>query len=165
MVEMKVFGLALDEKNQTPILILKDLEETRVLPIWIGAMEAMSISLALNKVAFPRPMTHDLMLSSLESLGGEVTAVEVTKIEQGTFFAEIVVRQGTEYKRIDSRPSDAIAIAIRAKAAVYVDRAVLDEAGVAPSEGGEQAVLKTEDADKWTEELEKLSITDIKYKM
>lgn len=164
MVEMKIFGLVLDEKSQTPILVLKDPTAELVLPIWIGAMEAMAISLALNQVSFPRPMTHDLLLSSIRALGGAVLRVEVTSIEEGTFFAEIVVDQGGELRRIDSRPSDAIALAVRAEAPVFVARAVLDEAGTKTHDEQGQAVLKAEDADKWTEELEKFSV-DTKYKM
>lgn len=164
MVEMKIFGLVLDEKSQTPILVLKDPTAELVLPIWIGAMEAMAISLALNQVSFPRPMTHDLLLNSIRALGGAVLRIEVTSIEEGTFFAEIVVDQGGELRRIDSRPSDAIALAVRAEAPVFVARAVLDEAGTKTHDEQGQAVLKAEDADKWTEELEKFSV-DTKYKM
>lgn len=164
MVELRVFGLALDEKNQSPVLILKDLDEEKVLPIWIGAMEAMAISLALNKVEFPRPMTHDLLLSTITCLGAEVTGVEITRVQEGTYYAELVLHLGEEEKRIDSRPSDAIALAVRAEAPVFAARAVLDEAGIASGES-RYAVFKTEGTRKWTEELEKLSPDDYKYKM
>ena len=164
MVEMKIFGLVLDEKSQTPILVLKDPQGEIVLPIWIVAMEAMAISLALNQVSFPRPMTHDLLLNATRALGGAVQRIEVTSIEEGTFFAEIVVEQGGEVRRIDSRPSDAIALAVRAEAPVFVAEAVLEEAGTKAQDEQGQAVLKAEDAEKWTEELEKFSI-DTKYKM
>ncbi|WP_449242708.1 bifunctional nuclease family protein, partial [Desulfovibrio sp.] len=109
MVRVEVFGLALDEKSQAPVLILKAVDGERILPIWIGAMEAMAISVALNKVAFPRPMTHDLLLNVLRGLGGQVSRVEVTTVEEGTFFAEIVISKGGETLRVDSRPSDAMA--------------------------------------------------------
>ena len=84
MVEMKVFGLALDEDSQVPVLILKDMAEEKVLPIWIGAMEAMAISMALNEMSLPRPMTHDLLLNMVKGLGGEITAVEVVSLDEGT---------------------------------------------------------------------------------
>jgi Uncharacterized conserved protein len=100
MVRVEVFGLALDEKSQAPVLILKAVDGERILPIWIGAMEAMAISVALNKVAFPRPMTHDLLLNVLRGLGGQVSCVEVTSVEEGTFFAEIVIRKGEETLRM-----------------------------------------------------------------
>lgn len=163
MVEMHVFGLAMDEKNKTPVLILKDQAEELVLPIWIGAMEAMSISLAINKVDFPRPMTHDLLLLTIEDLGGKVTAIEVVRLDEGTFYAEIVVDQGGEERRIDSRPSDAIAVAIRAEAAIRVAPEVITDAAVKSTDGYEE-VLKTEEAEKWTAELEKLD-PDSGYKM
>ncbi|MEF2146229.1 MAG: bifunctional nuclease family protein [Desulfovibrionaceae bacterium] len=164
MVEMHVFGLALDEKSQSPVLILKDLADETVLPIWIGAMEAMAISLALNKVDFPRPMTHDLMLNVLAALGAELSAVEITRVEEGTFYAELVVRLGDAEKRVDCRPSDAIALAVRVEAKVLAARAVLEQAGTLSSEAPE-VVLKSEDADKWAEELDKVSPDDFKYEM
>lgn len=164
MVRMEVFGLALDEKSQAPVLILKGRDTDKVLPIWIGAMEAMAISMAINKVAFPRPMTHDLLLSVLRRLGGRMISIEVTTVEEGTFFAEIVLEQAGQTLRIDSRPSDAIAVALRAEVPILVNEAVLDAAGTLPPETYE-AVLKSEEADKWTEELEKLADPSTKYKM
>lgn len=164
MVDVIIFGLALDENSKSPILVLKDEGQGRALPIWIGAMEAMSISMAINKVPFPRPMTHDLLLNAITQLGGTVAAVEVTSLEGGTFFAEIVVNANKEVLRIDSRPSDAIALAVRAECPIRVAEAVIEEAGAPYQEDGE-AVIKTEDSDKWMEELGKLSEDDIKYKM
>lgn len=164
MVRVEVFGLALDEKSQAPVLILKAVDGERILPIWIGAMEAMAISVALNKVAFPRPMTHDLLLNVLRGLGGQVSSVEVTSVEEGTFFAEIVIRKGEETLRMDSRPSDAMALALRAEVPLFVHEKVLEQAGTM-TPGAYEAVLKSEDADKWTEELEKLSENGNKYKM
>lgn len=163
MVEMKVYGLALDETSQVPVLILKDEADTVVLPIWIGAMEAMAISLALNNVEFPRPMTHDLLLNSIHDLSGDVQAIEVIRLEEGTYFAEIVVMQDDREVRIDSRPSDAIALALRAEVGIRVSEDVLDKAGTAPDD--QQPVIKTEDAEKWNEVLEKFSDDDSKYKM
>ena len=163
MVTMEIFGLALDENNKSPIIILKGEEGGRVLPIWIGAMEAMAISMALNKVPFPRPMTHDLLLNAIRELGGTVVRIEVTDIEEGTFYAEIVVDFGGGTRRIDSRPSDAIALAVRAECPILVGEEVLESAGVPLQEG--ESVIKTEDAEKWMEELNKLSEDDTKYKM
>jgi hypothetical protein len=161
---MQVFGLAMDEHTQSPILVLKNEAQDRVLPIWIGAMEAMSISLAINKVAFPRPMTHDLLLSVIAGLDADVVRVEITDMEEGTYFAELVLDgQGGE-RRVDSRPSDAIALAVRAEAPVFASAAVLEQAGIASGES-RYAVLQTEEAEQWNEELEKLSADDFKYKM
>ena len=134
MVEMKVFGLALDEDSQVPVLILKDAEEKRVLPIWIGAMEAMAISLALNEVELPRPMTHDLLLAMITNMDGKLTNVDVVSIREGTYYAELEVEQNGKRKRIDCRPSDGIALALRA------ERAHIGEPGGAgPGRDGEEA--------------------------
>lgn len=164
MVRVEIFGMALDENSKAPILILKDESESRVLPIWIGAVEAMSISMAINKVPFQRPMTHDLMLNVIADLGGEVFSVEIVRIEEGTFYAEIIVTVDGTPRRIDSRPSDAIALAVRAGCPMFVDEAVIDEAG-APFQGNAEAVITTEDSAKWMDELEKLSEDETKYKM
>jgi len=163
VVEMEIFGLALDENNKSPILILKD-GQGRALPIWIGAMEAMAISMAINKVPFPRPMTHDLLLNTISGLGGTVTRVEVTDIQSGTFYAEIVVSTENGTRRLDSRPSDAIALAVRAECPIFVAEGVIEEAG-APLQEENTTVIRTEDSDKWADELEKLSEEDTKYKM
>lgn len=163
MVKVDIFGLAIDENSRSPILMLKDEVSNLVLPIWIGAMEAMSISVALNKVPFPRPMTHDLLLSMIRGMGGSVTRVEVTDIEGGTFYAEIVVEHGENTRRIDSRPSDAIALAVRAECPILVSQAVLDDAGAPYQET--ETVLKRDESSKWLDELEKMSEKDTKYKM
>ena len=163
MILMKVFGLALDEDSQVPVLILKDEEEAKTLPIWIGAMEAMAISLTLNNVDLPRPMTHDLLLSSIKTLEAEVVRVDVVALKEGTYYAEIEVKAGEAVKRIDSRPSDAIALALRAEAPIYVDQKVLDQAATDKKEDG-SPVLKSEEAEKWNELLEKFD-NDTKYKM
>ncbi|EPR37036.1 protein of unknown function DUF151 [Desulfovibrio sp. X2] len=163
MVEVKVFGLALDEDSQVPILILKDMGEEKALPIWIGAMEAMSISMALNDVALPRPMTHDLLLSVIHQMGGEIKAVEVVDLREGTYYAEIEVATNNDVRRIDARPSDAIALAIRAKAPIRVAEQVLEQAASDGKTPG-KPVLRGEDANKWNDILEKFDPED-KYKM
>jgi bifunctional DNase/RNase len=160
---MKVFGLAVDEDSQVPVLILKDLEEKQVLPIWIGATEAMAISLALNEVKLPRPMTHDLLLNVFGELGAKVLGVAVVSLEDGTYYAEIEVGLGEAVKRIDSRPSDAIALALRAGSPIRVSEAVLTQAALG-GKGGGQPGLSSEDADKWTSLLEGFDPDD-KYKM
>jgi len=168
MVEMKIFGLAMDEKAQSPVLVLKDEARDLALPIWIGPVEAMAISLALNAVETPRPMTHDLLVRVVSGLGGVVTAVEVVALREGTFFAEIVVAQGTpgaeEIKRIDCRPSDAIALAVRANVPIRVAESVLAQAGTRSLDGA-KAEFGGPEREKWTEELERLSTDETKYKM
>ncbi|WP_147821305.1 bifunctional nuclease family protein [Salidesulfovibrio onnuriiensis] len=164
MVRTKVFGMALDETNQAPILILKNEQEAMVLPIWIGAVEAMSITMALNKIPFPRPMTHDLLLSVINTLGGVINQVQVTDIEDGTFFAEMVVLQDGEELRIDCRPSDAIALAVRGDTPIFVNLDVLKTAGVS-EDSLKQKVVRSEDSDKWKELLDSMDEDDAKYKM
>lgn len=164
MIEMKIYGLALDEDSQIPVLILKDKEEKQVLPIWIGAMEAVAISMVLNNVSLPRPMTHDLLLQTIQALDGQVRFVDVVRLHDNTYFAEIEVLQGDKLKRIDSRPSDAIALGLRAQVPIRVSEEVLTQI-VEVREKQYQAVLKTEDAQKWNEILEKFSPDETKYKM
>ena len=164
MIEMKVFGLALDEESQVPVLILKDMEEKTVLPIWIGAMEAMAISLALNDVVLPRPMTHDLLLHMIQKLDAHVVAVNVTELTEGTYYADIEVEVEGGIRRIDSRPSDAIALALRAKSPILVAEAVIEQVANEAKDSS-VAAFSSDDTDKWTELLEKFDLTDTKYKM
>lgn len=166
MVEMKVYGLAVDEASNVPVLVLKDLNEEQTLPIWIGAMEAMAISLVLNDVTLPRPMTHDLLLNMAKLLGGTVTRVEVTRLEAGTYYAEVEMTTERGVVRLDSRPSDAVALALRAECPVFVAQAVLDEVSRdADGKTGGGPVLRTDDAQKWNELLEDFDEDDTKYKM
>jgi hypothetical protein len=165
MIEMKIFGLALDEKSQVPLLILKDQEEKQVLPIWIGAMEAMSISISLNKVDISRPLTHDLMLQTLGTLGAEMSKVVVVDLQEGTYYAEIYLEQEGRTFLIDSRPSDAIALAVRAGVPIYANESLLERVSEQFSQEQQEAVLKDEEAEKWTEVLEKFDVDDLKYKM
>lgn len=164
MVKMEIFGLALDEHSKSPILVLKN-EEGLAVPIWIGAMEAMAISMALNKVPFPRPMTHDLLLNVITELKGTINRIEVTKVEEGTFYADIIVDTADGLVKIDSRPSDAIALAVRAECNIYVDEEVITTAGAPIPEEGSEKVLRTQDSDKWLDELEQFSEDETKYKM
>ncbi|WP_243439972.1 bifunctional nuclease family protein [Fundidesulfovibrio soli] len=161
MIEMKVSGLALDEETQAPVLVLKSIDEKTTLPIWIGAMEAMAISLTLNDVKLPRPMTHDLLLSSIEALGGKVLRISVTGLTDGTFFAIISVDQGGKEVEIDARPSDAVALALRAKAPILVAPAVVE----ALAENKPKPGIATDGTDDWTDILESYNPADTKYKM
>ena len=164
IVEMKIFGLAVDERSQAPILILKDKEEKRVLPIWIGAMEAMAISISLNKVSISRPLTHDLMLNILNTVGAKIDRVVVVDLKDGTYYAEIHLCGEDQTYLIDSRPSDAIALAIRANAPIFANEDLLEE--VDKKFGGKQEpVLKDEESEKWTEILKQFDEEDFKYKM
>jgi len=164
MVEMEVVGLAVDEETKMPLIILKDKEEKYILPIWIGALEAMAISIPLNGIKMLRPMTHDLFLSTLENLGAKLEHIEITEVKDSTYYAEVVLLKGDEKLRIDSRPSDAIALALRAKVPIMVSQKILDEIEVEKREKY-QVVLEDEESKKWAEILEKYDLEDIKYKM
>jgi bifunctional DNase/RNase len=133
MVQVRIVGVALDSRGQ-PLILLKPLTDDangeRMLPIWIGAQEATSILIAVEGAEAPRPLSHDLMKTLLEAVGATVERVDVTKIEDGTFYAEITLRTRDGSLAIDSRPSDAIAIAARVEAPIWVNDEVLEEAGI-----------------------------------
>lgn len=128
--EMRVSGVVVDPNTKMPIVVLKDPEEKRLLPIWIGVMEAGAIAAALENVQPPRPMTHDLYANVLKELGIKVLRVEVTKIENNTFYAEITLSQATRMVDIDARPSDAIALALRTGTPIHVADDVVKKAGI-----------------------------------
>jgi bifunctional DNase/RNase len=133
MVQVRVAGVALDSTGQH-VILLKPITELpgsgSILPIWIGAQEATSILVAVENAPTPRPLAHDLMRAMVISLGAQVTAVEITRIEDGTFYAEVSLAAGSAVHRLDARPSDAVALASRTAAPIFVDDAVLEEAGV-----------------------------------
>lgn len=126
-IPVTVDRLVLDPRTEAPIVILKGKsgEEDVVLPIWIGPFEAFSIATAMGDEKPPRPMTHDLLQHVLERLGGRLERVVVRDIQEGTFFASLYVRRDTEEIEVDARPSDAIALAVRVKAPIFVTREVL----------------------------------------
>lgn len=123
--EMKVSGLTVDPFTNTPIVLLKDVEEKETVPIWIGFFEASAIGAQLEKVQLSRPMTHDLMKNLLETLGVTVTKIEVNDLRENTFYAIIHLDMDGTHFAIDARPSDAIALALRTNAAIYVHEEVI----------------------------------------
>ncbi|MDD4701724.1 MAG: bifunctional nuclease family protein [Desulfovibrio sp.] len=131
MVEMHVFGLTIDPQTKTPIVILREVDGETVLPVWVGAMEAMTVSLVLNKESLPRPLTHDLLLMTLGALKASLTRVEITDLKDSVFFALLVLGGPEGRVRVDCRPSDAIALAMRAKAPIMVNEDVLRRAAEA----------------------------------
>ena len=127
-LEMKVKQLALDPLSNMPMIVLRDEEEKRSLPIWVGLAEANAIALELEKIPTARPMTHDLIRNILESLGARVSKVVVNDLKENTFYAVIHLRLGATDLTVDSRPSDAIALALRVDAPIYVEEEVLNKA-------------------------------------
>jgi len=146
MIEMKVRGIAVDPKLKSPAVILTDEEEKRFLPIWIGVAEATAIFIQLNEQVVPRPMTHDLLKNVLDVLGARVTKVLINDIEQSTFFARIFLdlKDSDEKIEIDSRPSDAIALALRTDSPIFVAEKVVVNATIVDKEKykGEMAEFK-----------------------
>src|SRR5581483_10121182 len=126
-IAMSVGGLTLDPVTKAPIVVLRDADNKLNLPIWIGLMEATAIASELEGIKTARPMTHDLLRTALDELGGEVQAVEVCDLRENTYFARITIRAGDREIVLDSRPSDAIALALRTQATIYVAKRVLEQ--------------------------------------
>jgi len=147
-VEIK--GLMLDPASNVPIVILRDTESQLFLPIWIGVFEANAIALRIEGVEPPRPLTHDLLRQVLDQLGATVEKIVISDLRESTFFAVIHLRQGELAVPVDARPSDAIALALRANAPIFVLRSVLDKAQAADlaTEVKDEEKLK-----KWLEEI------------
>jgi uncharacterized protein len=162
--EMKITGITVDPFTNTPIVLLKDLEEKEVLPIWIGLLEASSIATALENIQTPRPMTHDLVKSILESLGVKVVKIEVNDLRDNTYYALIHLEVDGRRLTIDSRPSDAIAIALRTGATIFVEESVIKKSS--KIDLAQQAEKVVGEAGDWEEILENLGPDDFgKYKM
>src|SRR5579885_1237091 len=159
-VEMKIRGLMMDPVTNMPIVILKDLSSSTVLPIWVGIYEANAIALEIEKVATPRPMTHDLIKSLLLGLSTGVRKVVVNELKEDTFYALIWLDRDGEMISVDSRPSDALALALRLDCPIFVDDEVLKSSKVAASVSDK---VNNEELKRW---LEGLNDEDLgRYKM
>jgi hypothetical protein len=159
-VEMTVKGLTLDPLTNMPIVILKDMDDKRVLPIWIGLFEANAIALELEKIPTPRPMTHDLIRDIISGLDATVSKIVVNDLKNNTFYAVIHIALNGSNVVIDSRPSDAIALALRIGAPIYVSTDVVNKAKSI------DMTEKSEDTDQLKEWLENLKPEDFgKYQM
>ena len=162
--EMRIAGITVDPFTNTPIVILKDMDDNEILPIWIGLLEASSIATAIENIQTPRPMTHDLLKNILDRLGAEIIRIEVNDLKDSTFYALLHIKANNEKFVIDSRPSDAIAIALRTGASIFVEESVIKRAAkVDLNQKGDKVVTDTND---WEDILENLSQDDFgKYKM
>jgi len=147
-VEMRVRGLMLDPTTNMPIIILKDAGSDSVLPIWVGVFEANAIALEIEKVTPPRPMTHDLLKNIILGLGASVERVVVTALRNETFYAAIWATRGGEPICIDARPSDAIALAMRADVPIFVEEDVLLSSRIASGGSGR---ITSDDLRRWME--------------
>jgi bifunctional DNase/RNase len=159
LVRMTVRGIALDPITNMPIIILKDTEEKKALPIWVGIFEANAIALELEKVSTPRPMTHDLIKNILDGLGISVRQIVVNDLKDNTFFAVIELNDNGNVVNIDSRPSDAIALALRVNAPIFVTEKVVSQAK------STEVPEDKEDNEQWKEWLENIKPEDFgRYK-
>jgi len=183
-IEMFVGGLVLDPNTQAPVVILKDESGKINLPIWIGVTEATSIASAIKEIQMARPLTHDLMSAIFGELNVRVQRVVITELKESTYYAELILSAGEKALILDSRPSDAIALALRASAPIFVTKQVLQQAQMTInaasaecSETGEGSASEQEepmqshqdfkniDKKKWAEILEELEADDFKYKV
>ncbi|MFQ5854220.1 MAG: bifunctional nuclease family protein [Anaerolineae bacterium] len=134
MIEVTVDSIRVSLISQHRVVVLKELNSDRYLPIWIGPFEADAITIALQGVDIPRPLTHDLLKRVVDEVGGEISHILVNDLRDDTFYARIVMDVNGRHSEIDSRPSDAIALAVRAKVPIYVVEGVMERAGVLPAE-------------------------------
>ena len=159
LVEMSVKGLMIDPVQSVPIVILRDADNQRALPIWVGPVEANAIALQIENVLPARPMTHDLLRDLLQELGARLARVVIADLRGGTFYAYLELHRGADVIFVDSRPSDAIALSMRAKAPIFVDTKVLDQARSVEVSTDH---AEREQLQRW---LESLDPDDLGYKM
>jgi uncharacterized protein len=159
-IEMTIKGLMVDPITNMPIIILRDKDGQRVLPIWVGVFEANAIALQLENVTTPRPMTHDLLRNVIQDLRAKIEKIVVSDLKKNTFYALIYLRVSDDVVAVDARPSDAIALALRACAPIFVEETVIDHAKTV------DLVPEAGDAERLQKWLESLDPDDMgKYKM
>jgi len=155
VVPMDLVGIRVELPTNTPIMLLRETGGNRYLPIWIGTPEATAIAMAHDGIQTKRPLTHDLVTALMEKLGATVESVVVTELRGGTFYADISVIVDGETHLISSRPSDAVAIVVRADAPLFADKGLLDEAGVHIEDTGDE-----DEIEKFREFLDRIDPTD-----
>ncbi|MDD3012136.1 MAG: bifunctional nuclease family protein [Candidatus Gastranaerophilales bacterium] len=158
MIEMQVMGIALDTRTGSPIVVLNDNENRKALPIWIGSAEASAIIRQMEKITAVRPMTHDLICNILEDIGFEVTKIEINDISSETYYANIFLsnKDGKEHI-VDSRPSDAIAIALRTKSPIYVTAKVIADGTISTDQAKDK-----QEAEEFRQFIQDLKPSDFK---
>lgn len=156
--KVSIAGLTIDPATNTPIVILKSTDDDRAVPIWIGLLEASSIASVIQGVQLERPMTHDLFKNFVERMNMRIVKVEVCDLKDNTFYAKIHFASGDETFEMDARPSDAIAMALRFNAPIYVEESVIENAAVI--EGRPELIDESEEGKKWAEYLDRLSPDD-----
>jgi bifunctional DNase/RNase len=159
LIEMSIKGLMVDPVTNMPIVLLRDADNQRVLPIWVGPVEANAIALQMENISPPRPMTHDLLRNLLTELGATLRRVVISDLRESTFFAYLEIDRGGEVLLVDARPSDAIALSLRLHAPVFVNPKVLDQARSIDVDADQ---ADQERLQRW---LESLDPDDLGYKM
>ncbi|TDJ48319.1 MAG: bifunctional nuclease family protein [Gemmatimonadetes bacterium] len=149
-VRMKIQGLLIDPVSQMPIVILKNSSEDRVLPIWVGVFEANAIAMQLEKILSPRPMTHDLLCSTIEQLGGSIEKIVITDLRDATFYAILHLDLKGKKFEVDARPSDAMALALRCDAPIFVEESVLEKS----SKPGDTDSMEPDRLRRWLETVD-----------
>jgi len=155
MIEVTVSKVAIDVNSKMPVIVLKEKDGDKTLPIWIGLFEAQAIALALENVKPPRPLTHDLAKSLIEKLNGRVDRIVISDLRHNTFYARILMRRNGESLQVDSRPSDAIALALRLKVPIFIDETVLDKIAI-----GDKPPIKEEEIEDFKKRLKDLKPED-----
>ncbi len=157
LVQVSVQSLAMDRASNTPVVILEEKDGERMLPIWIGPSEASAIAWEMAHMNFSRPLTHDLLARVLDSLGGDLQKVIISRVESNVYFAEMIIRRNGEVISIDARPSDSIAVALRLEADIFADEDLLERSVIAeqeePSIGVPQIPERESDSEMGPDEL------------
>lgn len=169
MVEVTIDSIRVSLMSQHRVVILKDVDSDRYLPIWIGPFEADAITIVLQEQEVPRPLTHDLLKNVISQLGGSVEQIVISELKNEVFYARIIVEANGRTLEIDSRPSDAIALAVRARVPIYIEEAVMDKAAVQPEAeveaeegaGGARQAESDEKLDAFKDFLDTLDLDDL----
>jgi bifunctional DNase/RNase len=161
VIELQLVGVRVELPTNQPIVLLKEREGERYLPIWIGAVEATAIALGMQGIETARPMTHDLMRDLLQGLGVTVQRIVITELREGTFYAEIQMSSNGDTVSVSSRPSDALALAVRMNLDIFANEEVIDEASIAVKDDQDEEAVQ-EEVQKFREFLEQVSPEDFK---
>lgn len=159
MIPVEVVGVRVEMPSNQPIVLLKEIDGARFLPIWVGAVEATAIAFAQQEVIPPRPLTHDLMKELLEKLDGSLVAVHLTELRDGVFYANLILKNSTDVEvTLSARPSDAIALALRTKSEILATEELLTEAGIEIPE--EESTQANEEVERFREFLDQINPED-----
>ncbi len=161
MIEVKIAGIQVSLMSQHRVVLLKELHSDRYLPIWIGPYEAEALSIELQQIGLPRPLTHDLLKNVIEAMGGTVQYIVVSELRDDTFYARIVISMNGRTIEVDSRPSDAMNLAVRAGAPIYVAEEVMETAGITPDRDLTEEAEGEEEKSAFDEFLRGLNIDDL----